>query len=254
MAVERCNASVEFDDPAVEGGFLHKTFENAATGGIVHTFGMPLHTEGISHGEGRFDGFDETVGGACHHLQASAVGDGLVMKGVYGYASACHHRRQLAAGDYFHMVCGTVSRRVLTVFQHFRRAASAVFPEPCRHVLRDASACRQGEHLHTTADAEDGDAATECLAEECELVAVALGTDASKFGDGLLATKEGVDVAAAGEQQAVELFYLRQQFFAVVGGREQHGCSAGTTDALPIALGQFGTLGTEIRGDAYNGT
>ena len=140
------------------------------------------------------------------------------------------------------------------MFQHFRRAASAVFPEPCRHVLRDASACRQGEHLHTTADAEDGDAATECLAEECELVAVALGTDASKFGDGLLATKEGVDVAAAGEQQAVELFYLRQQFFAVVGGREQHGCSAGTTDALPIALGQFGTLGTEIRGDAYNGT
>ena len=176
------------------------------------------------------------------------------MEGVYGYASASYHGGELAVGVCFHVVRGTVPRCVLAVFQHVCRMVSAVFPKPCGHVLCNASACCKGEHLHAPADAKDGDAAPEGFVKECEFIAVAFGTDASQLGNGLLATEEGIDVAATGKEQAVKLFYLRQQFFAVIGGRQQQGCSAGTTDALPIALRQFGTLCAQIRGDAYNGT
>jgi len=70
---------------------------------------------------------------------------------------------------------------------------------------------------------------------------------------GIFAPAEGVDVAAAAEQQPVDAVEERQQQDAVVGGGDEERDAAGLLHAVVVALRQLAARGPHIGGDAYDG-
>jgi hypothetical protein len=95
---------------------------------------------------------------------------------------------------------------------------------------------RDVDQLHAAADAQHGHVALDGSARERDLEGVSLGNGVDRVRPGLLAVGGGIDVGAAGEQQAVDQIECLLGFFGQARvGREHHGQTAGALHRLDVA-------------------
>ena len=249
VGVEGVDVAVQAAHGAKTLTLLDEMSEQGRHGAVALSsvaFGVPLHADDAL-ALGALHGFCHAVGTACRDVQVgSGLVHGLVVEGVDGEAfahEACDERAGLGA----HAVGRDVARGVLAVLH---RGGVA---EGHADVLVHAAAQRHGQHLHAAADAEDGNVAVVGQPHQKEFGIVALGRDGMELGDGVLAGKEGVDVAAAREHEAVDAVEQGGEQHAVIGDGDDEGDATGQFDAAGVAKGQFVTLAAHVGGDADDG-
>ena len=109
-----------------------------------------------------------------------------------------------------------------------RRVPVRLAPDPLGQVLLDRPARRHVQHLHAAADAEQRQVALERPVPERELEAVPLRTRSAGLRVRPRAVRAGIDVGAAGEDEAVEeVEQLVGRLGRGVVGREQQRDPAG---------------------------
>lgn len=210
---------------------------------------MPLHgqREGVP---GQFHGLDTAVGGPRRHRQAFAEAvEGLVV--VVGRFQRC------GPGDLRQRAARVDLDRDPPVLAGCGRVPGVT--DDVGQVLVQAPAEVDVEDLHSPADAQEGQTAIEGGADEREFGLVAEVADIAGLGVGGFAVAGRIDVAAAGDDQAVEDVHEGRRR---AGGRQDHGLPAGRRHTVHIGLrkeagghvpgGEAGAL--HIAGDADDGT
>ena len=115
------------------------------------------------------------------------------------------------------------------------------------------------EHLVTAADPQDGLAVGSGALGQIDLGTVLLEVVAAQFGVGCVPVGIGMDVDAAGQQEAVDDTVQAIEDFAVFGGRQEQRDTAGMFDStdvgLRVAERQAAPFVTRVgAGDADDGT
>ena len=106
-------------------------------------------------------------------------------------------------------------------------------------MLLEGPAGRDVQELHAAADAEHGDVALQRAPRERDLEVVARPVDAARLGVAVGAVRSGIDVASAGEQEAVdEVEHLVRLAGGDRVGREHQRESAGALHRDRVAVGK----------------
>ena len=152
------------------------------------------------------------------HLQAAADAvEGLMVARLH-LRPVAYDRRQLRPGRHRDVVLGEHSRNLLV----------DVRPDPVRHVLLDAAAERDVQHLRPAADGEHRQVALERSLHQRQLEVVALADHPRRLGVRLLAVQLRIEIRAARENQAVEgVERLREPEVVLLGRRHEQRYAAG---------------------------
>jgi len=293
VAVEGEDAAVDAACLAVVSGLGGEPAEEGEHGVVTgqgEAFGMPLHAKNALVLR-RFHSLDDAVWGGGRDTEMRArITDGLMVEAVDGEGAGVHDTVKEGAFCKGHGVRGDRAIQRLGVLQKRGREAALGRSrghsgrggsngggngegggrggngegegrggngeggaELCGEVLPDGAVKGGGKQLDASADAEDGQLAVKGQADKEQLGEVAAGIDASEGGDGFLAEVEGIEVCAAGEEEAVDAVKHGDEGIAIGGGRQDDGDAAGTEDALEVALGQLTAFVAEIARDAYHG-
>jgi len=184
--------------------FDYKLHEDSALlrGVVNHLLRMPLysHEEGIV--SGGFHGFDEAVLRACRHLQpAPQALDSLVMQAVDG-ASPLNDRPQIRFGVcHQNGVC-----RLLARLAEIRLAVLDLRCSVPVQILVERAAEPYVDHLHTAANAENGETVRQGAIEQPEFEFVASAVAMNALVSPHLAVKGRIHVIPTGKQNAVVNF------------------------------------------------
>ena len=119
-------------------------------------------------------------------------------------------------------------------------------------VLKDFASQGSCHHLYAATDAQHGNLSVEGFAGKEKLLFVALRTNAMQLRQRLLAEKQRIDVAASGEDDAIELIEQRNESLLVVMRRDDNRRATGLEHGEVIALSQLAALVAEVASNADN--
>ncbi len=103
-------------------------------------------------------------------------------------------------------------------------------------VLKERTPAHDVQHLHTAADAKHGHRSLDRPPRQRDLRLVALGLRCAALGQWLLAIKPGIDIAAAGQQQAIQPVTDSRHAGAVLERRNQQRRAARPLDGADVRL------------------
>ena len=200
-------------------------------GRVPQFFGVRLDADG-EVGPGRFDDLDHTVCGGTDHterrrdvayrLVVHAVGldDGL----FEGFGQPAVFADLDFVGQDF------------AVFEIGRERVIEATGDFGGDVLEQRAAQCHIEHLVTAADPQDGLAVGSCALGQIDFGAVLLEVVAAQFGVRGVPVGVGMDVDAAGQQEAVDDTVQAIEDLAVFGGRQEQRHAAGMFDSADVGL------------------
>ena len=129
----------------------------------------------------------------------------------------------------------------------------AIAPPYLRNILRHLSAQGQGQRLDTTTDAEDRYLAVVSQLRHEQFGIVTLSVDAMKQGGGFFTGPQGVEVAAAAEDEAVDTAQRVDDHMTVCLRGDDDGHTACLYHRVVIATAQLARQVFIIARDADNG-